>query len=302
MTRRLLVAFAMALATIGGRAQSPAPQAMFRSTALSVSVDVSVKRGNNPVNGLAAADFRLWDDGVLQKVDVVTVEAISIDVTLVVDTSGSTAADLEGLEADLRKIIAMLRPGDRIRLLTIDTYVHQAFPMQDVGTAPAIEHLPIGVSSVYDAILAAMLRPVDPDRRHLVVAFTDGLDTRSAIDSATLRDVARRVECVLDMVLIKGDLSLPPGYRTPPLLRPDDAGFDRLADAAALTGGVLQQVPLIRDPVVRGFEAAFDEFRKSYLLRYAPAGVPEAGWHELRVEVPAAHGAAIRARKGYYGQ
>jgi VWFA-related protein len=294
----VIVSTALAL-TSAGRAQTP-PQAVFRTTAQSVSVNVSVKRGNNPVNGLGVADFRLWDNNVPQKIDSISVEAIPIDVTLIIDMSGSTAGGNEGVKADLRKIAAMLRPDDQLRLLTIDTYVHQVFRMQPVATAPPIDELPTGTSAVYDALLMAMLHRVDPDRRHLVVAFTDGLDTRSAVSASTVRDVARHAECVLHIVLINGAFSLPPGFRNPPLMLGDDGGLTKLEEAADRTGGQLHGAPIFRDPVVNAFRDAFDEFRKSYLLRFTPAGVAREGWHDLRVEA-GKNSYAVKARKGYFG-
>ena len=82
-----------------------------------------------PVSGLGAADFTLKDNGVPQTIDAVVVEAVPIDVTLVVDTSGSAAGAIARLLADAQKISGRLRATDRFRLLTIDTYVHQLLPM-----------------------------------------------------------------------------------------------------------------------------------------------------------------------------
>ena len=53
--------------------------------------------------------------------------------------------------------------------------------------------------------------------------------------------------------------------------------------------------------VVKTFSQALDDFRASYVLRYTPANVAREGWHDLKVEVPAAPRATLRARRGYTG-
>ena len=52
--------------------------------------------------------------------------------------------------------------------------------------------------------------------------------------------------------------------------------------------------------VIAAFRMAFDDFRQSYVLRYAPAGVERAGWHDIQVTVPAERGVSVRARRGYF--
>ena len=105
----------------------------FRARADLVSVDVSVRNGDLPVLGLAAADFRLFDNGVVQTVEAVETEAVPIDVTLFHDTSPSLAGKIDALKADVRGIAAMLRPMDRLRLLTFDLQVNDVFGWQPAG-------------------------------------------------------------------------------------------------------------------------------------------------------------------------
>jgi hypothetical protein len=50
---------------------------------------------------------------------------------------------------------------------------------------------------------------------------------------------------------------------------------------------------------VAAFKRVLDDYRRSYVLYFEPQGVPSAGWHALKVEVPAAR-YTIRARSGYF--
>jgi VWFA-related protein len=294
-------------AVVAGVAAAP-QQATFRARTDSVSVDVSVRHGNVPVPGLHAEDFRLWDKQKPQTVESVSLGAVPIDVTIFIDTSGTTIGDLDHLKADVRAMAAMLRPDDRVRLLTFDDQVHDVFGWQSSTADLKLETLSESTASspIYDALLLALLHKPDLDRRHLIVGITDGLDNGSWTDSATVRDLARRAESVLHIVII------PSG---PPLSGPESPGFyvwrsspDGLSDAnleeaATATGGEFHRAPILnlRNRVIDAFKDAFEDFRMSYVLRFTPRAVPPDGWHDLRVEVVHGSRYTVRARKGYFG-
>jgi hypothetical protein len=68
---------------------------------------------------------------------------------------------------------------------------------------------------------------------------------------------------------------------------------------ASATGGEV----IVIDPgddLSDAFLRAIDQFRTSYVLRYTPAGVPRAGWHDVTVTVPSGK-YTVRARRGYSG-
>src|SRR5687768_17016076 len=114
-------------------------QAVFRARTELVAISASVKRGNAPVAHLTAADFRLTDKGVPQSIDAVTIESVPLDVTLFMDTSGSTSGALDRMKKNVIAIAAMLRPDDQFRLLTIGLSVEVPVPWQRAGTAIALD-------------------------------------------------------------------------------------------------------------------------------------------------------------------
>ena len=69
-----------------------APQ-VFSSKTVGVRVDVLVADAvsGKPIGGLAAADFEVRDNGVLQSVESLDAGDIPINVVLALDASGSTA-------------------------------------------------------------------------------------------------------------------------------------------------------------------------------------------------------------------
>jgi VWFA-related protein len=274
----------------------------------SVSIDVSVRNGNVPILGLSAGYFRLWDNNTPQTIESVSLGAVPIDATLFIDTSGSTAGQLEVLKADVRKIAEMLRPDDRLRVLSFDDQVHDIFGWQRPDSRLDLDGIKESAisSPVYDALLLAMLRRPEPDRRHLIVAITDGVDNGSLVSSATIRAVARRAEAVLHIVLIVPDFSNVPNAppsRAAGRSRPDAESDSNLGEAATLTGGDLYRAPIVsfHERIVASFKKAFDDFRSSYVLRFTPTNVDLKGWHDLRVDVPGKATSRIRARRGYFG-
>jgi hypothetical protein len=275
---------------------------VFRTGALTVSVNASVKRGNRVVANLTAKDFRLTDNRVEQTIEAVSIESVPVDVTLFLDTSGSTAGKLDDMKRDVQGIIRLLRKGDRFRLLTIADSVDEPVSWVPAGTAVNLAFSAVGgISLVHDALVVALLHRPQADRHHLVVGMTDRRDCGSVVSSSQLGELASRSEAVLHLVDQSGSGDAA-AYRIrtcSPRGRFD--GPDIIADAAARTGGTLHDPSyLFGSSVLRAFRTIFDEFRQSYVLRYSPTGVPRGGWHAIAVQVPSIPGATIRARQGYF--
>jgi VWFA-related protein len=299
--RRLTIVAMVCLATGAVVAQQQPP--VFRSRTATVSVAVSVKRGNSIVSNLTAKDFHLTDNGVAQAVEAVAIESLPIDVSLFLDTSGSTSGKLDEMKRDVQAIVKLLRPGDRFRLLTIGDAVYEAVPWVGAGTAITVDIQPVGgISVIHDALMLALLHPSDVGRRHLVVGMTDRQDCGSVVPSALLLELAGRSESVIHLVDYHGGGGQA-RYRvrgcTP---NAHGNGVSVVDEAARRTGGELREQGWFfrASSLVRAFESIFNDFRQSYVLRYSPAGVAARGWHAIAVTVPARKDLTIRARQGYY--
>ena len=305
MSVRLPARFVVIVAALMVSAALPnAQQPAFRATTSLVSVSVSVKRGNNVVANLAARDFALTDNGVAQTVEAVSIESVPIDVTLFLDTSGSTSGKLDEMRHDVQSILQLLRPSDRFRLLTIGDTVNTAVPWVPAGTMvnPSLEVVG-GISLIQDALMLALVHKAEPGRRHLIVGMTDREDCGSVVPASLLLNVAGRSDAVLHLVDYSGGDG-DARYRVracSPRARPDGEAI--ITQAAERTGGELhKQSRLFRGAsIARAFKTIFDDFRQSYVLRYSPHGVPPAGWHAIAVQVPSVRDAIIHARQGYYG-
>ncbi len=276
-------------------------QAVFRARTESVAISASVKRANAPVTNLNAADFRLTDNGVAQAIEAVTIESVPLDVTLFMDTSGSTAGALDRMKSNVIAIAGMLRPDDRFRLLTVGLSVNTSVPWQQAGPAVALEMKAVpGISLIYDALFVALTHAPAPGRRHLIVAMTDGEDCGSLTDGARILDAGGRSEAVLHWIYVSSQGDHDP-YATTAWCSPGDAREVDFVEQTAIRTGGDKHRSRFGDPAVRTFTQILAEFRQSYVLRYSPQRVRSGGWHAVVVQVPAQPGLSIKSRSGYFG-
>jgi hypothetical protein len=285
-------------------------QPVFRARTTAVSLDVSVKRGNRPVTGLTAADFQVTDNGVPQIVEQVFTEALPIDVTLIIDASGSTAARIDEIRRNAREVLGLLRPDDRTRVLIIEEIPYELLPLQRVGSGIVVprERLHGGLSSVHDTLLAGLVARPDPDRRRLLVAITDGLDNKSVTSVRSLEEVARRSDTVLHVISVRaptadaGPLRASNPFRRYQPTRQEMELFESLP---ALTGGVLhgpRQTSWlgININAVAAIREVIEEFRQSYVVQYTPRDVASGVWHDVVVRVTGIDPRGVRTRAGYF--
>jgi VWFA-related protein len=265
----------------------------FRTSTDMVPVYVSVRTGGDTVGALQPADFSIADRGVAQKVEMVSADAVPIDVTLVVDTSRSIINSLPLFRTEVQAIVAALLPNEQIRLITFDTEVRQILAMQSPSDRPPVQQIQLGDStSLADALVMALARAHRPDRRHLVFVFTDGVDTSSILGYGALAEIASHTHSIVHIALVK-----PSGSDLPSV----DA-MSALASAAARTGGSLYPPTQNQGGIVAAFQRAIDDFRHSYVLYFTPTDVPGSGWHDISVRVSKPGNFQVRAREGYFGR
>jgi len=290
MTRPLAaLAFWLVVLSAAPGVQAP----LFRANTDVVPVYVSVRRGGDTMGSLQSSDFAVTDRGVVQTVEVVSSEAVPIDVTLVVDTSRSVVNSLPLFRTEVQAIVGQLQRNEQIRLITFDTEVRQILAMQSPSDRPPVQQIQLGdTTSLADALVIALARAHRPDRRHLVFVFTDGYDTSSILGYGALAEVASHTHAIVHIALVR-----PSGSDLP-----SPGAIGALASAAARTGGQLWPPTKNEGGLVAAFQRAIEDFRHSYVLFFTPAGVPGPGWHDISVKVLKSGGLDVRAREGYFGR
>jgi len=279
------------------------PQRAFRSGVDVVRVDVSVMRGRTPVAGLKAENFVLTDNGVPQDVDSATLDNLPISVSLVLDVSGSVAGDeLSHLIDAGQQLVHTLHPDDRASLITFSQQVVVDVPLtSDMSSvAKALAGLEgSGATSMNDAIHVAMnLRPLDTSRS-VIIVFSDGADNLSWSRPEGLIDEVKKTGVVIHAIELQLDESTTIRPKSPALL--SQGYIDRVPVLQALTleaGGRVWSAKSSRD-LKALFTQALEEMRARYLLTYSAKGVPQDGWHTLKVSLKNARG-DVTARPGYF--
>jgi hypothetical protein len=149
-----------------------------------VTMPVSVlDRNGRFISGLQQRDFKIFENGVEQKVDYFQSVEQPFTVILMIDVSPSTQFKIDEIQDAAIAFVDQLRPGDRVGVISFDERVHILSPVTNNRNALryAIQRAEFGDgTSLYDAVdnvIYQQLRGVQG--RKAVVLFTDGVDTTS---------------------------------------------------------------------------------------------------------------------------
>jgi len=262
-----------------------------------VHVDVFVSRENEPVLGLSSANFQVFDDGVLQKAEVVSHEEAPLHAILLLDTSSSVAgATLGHLKVAGQAFLGGLEPRDRATLLTFsyDIRLRSGRAVRPTRVAAAIDRTAAGgTTALHDAVFTA-LKLADP--RHgcpIILIFSDGQNVMSVLSSEQVLRVARESAAVVYVVFLAADLLVSASFEA---RSPEPPDF--LRAVAKETGGRVWKATAPQELRAKFLEI-LSQLKNRYVLRFAPESGAHPGWHELEVRLKGRKG-KVRARRGYY--
>lgn len=164
-------------------------------------------RVGKSVKSLKAEDFVVYEDGVRQKVEHFASTEEPFTLMLLLDTSGSTRADIELIKRAARNFLAELLPKDRVGVIIFSGDVELIADFKDSrkrveeaidGLQPTrgedgFHYSPRTGTSFYDALfLAVEESPMkEVEGRKAIICMSDGVDSTSR---TKYREVARLVE------------------------------------------------------------------------------------------------------------
>jgi len=303
-TRWLGLALAIALGVAPARRVTADQQAVFRAETDLVKVGVTVRdRSGAPVTDLSQASFTVVEDGRSQTVTSFARGdqengAIATHVGLLLDTSGSMGADIDLARKAAVRFLNTLRDAVDMTLVDFDAEVRVArYTQQDFPRM--VERIRSrklgGETAFYDALGVYLDGAAGADGRTVLVLFTDGGDTRSAIPFKDIMNLLRAADVTVYAV---GFLdNQPTSIRSEQRLR--------LTQMAEETGGeaifpqTMKEIELAYDRVVAGIRA-------QYTLGYVSTNPARDGrWRRVEVKVTragATRGRDLRVlvRKGYF--
>jgi Ca-activated chloride channel family protein len=293
MARKVLIALVFVTLVAGIQAQ---PRFRAGVDLATFGVTVTDKRGNI-VTDLTKDDFEILEDGKRQAVDYFAPgdgdASPAMHVGLMVDASGSMLNDMKLAQGAAIKFLNMLPSADDITLVDFDTQVRVTrYPQRDF--ARLVERIrqrkPDGWTALYDA-LGMYLEGADGQRegRTVMVMFTDGGDTRSALSLPSTIDLLKASNVTVYAI----GLTEHTGSARQQLQM-------TLRQLAETTGGQAF-FPFAMKDVESAYEKVLAEIKGQYHLGYLSTNTATDGaWRKVDIKVKRPD-LRIRARKGYYG-
>lgn len=284
------------LATLSVAAQQPGT---FRATVDLVHFNVTVvdKQGK-PVTGLTKEDFAVVERGKPQAVKFFSAgepeDAPPLHVGLLLDTSGSMAADLRDARSAAIKFVNTLDRVADVTLVDFDTEVRVA-RFAPESYPRLVERIrarkPNGWTALYDAIGVYLNGAQQLAGQKVLVLYTDGGDTRSSLTFSEMLTLCKASDVTVYAV----------GYM-------EHQGSRRMTQrqelerVANLTGG-LAYFPGVAKDLDGVFEKIREELAARYSLGYLSTDARTDGtWRSVEIKLlkPDLKNVRLRTRTGYF--
>lgn len=296
---RVLVAALVCLLLPAWAVAQDSSDETFRVNVKLVNVFVTVTdQHGGPVGGLNKDNFRLYEDGVLQKIAVFDRESeLPLSIVLAVDASLSTKRDLKlELTSARRFAHEILRKQDALDVYQFSEVVEELQPFtNDLKLIDrGIDRVHVrSATALYDAIYLGSDALMKRQGRKVMVLITDGGDTVSQVKYAeALREaqIAEAIVYPIIVVPIESDAGR------------DLGGEHALIQIAHDTGGKYYYASST-EQLDEAFKRISDELRTQYLLAYYPSQrLSDSDFRRITVNVSAPDAAELkpRYRTGYY--
>ena len=255
-----------------------------------------VDRNNRPVNNLKESDFKIFEDGVEQKVEFFSRLEVPTNYALVIDNSGSLRMQLEKVIEASKTIIDTNRPDDEtsvIRFISSDKIeIVQDFTASRALLNEALDNLYIegGQTAIIDAVYVAAERvneyeqsSASDDRlRRALIVVSDGEDRNSFYKEAQLYELLRESEVQIFTIGFVAELSSEGGFIAKSPQAKAKAFLERLSTE---TGGKAYFPKSVAELNSIAADIA-SELRTQYSLGYLPSSDIEDGkFRTIKVSV-----------------
>src|SRR5579864_5380757 len=265
-----------------------------------VPVHATSKIGTS-ITDLTEANFRVFEDGVEQKVTSFSKQDAPISVGLVFDSSGSMTRKIRKSAEAAAAFFKTANAGDEFFLVEFGERPKLVMPFtqdSDEIYRRIVQSKPFGRTSLIDAIHLALVQMKNArNARKAIVILSDGGDNRSRLTRREIKGA-----------LIESDVQM---YAVGLFDRdgaakhtPEEANGPRLLDElAAQTGGRVYPVDNLND--LESISATLgNALRDEYLLGYVPSiQIRDGKYREIKVSVVGSPGTPalnVSYRHGYY--
>ncbi|HTG74319.1 MAG TPA: VWA domain-containing protein [Terriglobia bacterium] len=285
-----------------------------------VQVDAVVRdRAGKPMNNLRQDDFRVFEDGVEQRIQFFSRDSLPLAVAIVIDRSGSVAPLMGQVQSAAFQALQLLKTGDQVALFSFASKVEllEELTSERQRVANRIGGITAGGgTAIVDGVSEALryLDTVAPDKRRAVILISDNVegDSHTRVDDAVT--FALESEAVVYSVKVgagHGGLFSGPGIPGLPMPRipfPGTGGGDPVKVLTKETGGEIFDATS-GISIATALTSAVDRLKLRYTLSYAAAPVAsrssKGGYHRIEVQLVSRFGKpdtdyTIHSRSGYY--
>ena len=276
------------------------------STLVTVPVSISNSASGIFVTNLVKEDFKVFEDGIEQKIAYFGVSDVPLTVILLLDVSTSTKYKIEEIREAAAIFVNQLNPQDRVEIIKFNRKVKVLVraTRKRKKIFKALEKVKFGGgTSLYDAVditLDERLRKVKG--RKAIVLFTDGVDTTSkyAFFDDTVKKAEKSNTILFPIFYDTYVKALKKGSRSSVReLGERKLGKMYLDELAILTGGRLVEPDSTSDGLNQAFAVIADDLRHQYTLGFYPIKVGKRGQRKtLKVRVFRTN-LNVRARGSY---
>ena len=301
--RTVVIAALASLAGLSFAEERRGPAPVFPSQLEEVHLTVSVRdAAGRLVSNLKPEDFVVLENGRPQVVQLFAravepgqEDAVALDLGLLMDTSASMLQQLKlSQEAAVRFLESIPRARDLVTIFFDDDIRLSRYNSENQqGLFERIaEAKGGGDTALYDAISVYLSRVQDSSGRKVLVLFTDGEDTRSALTLGEVLELIRSSGVTIYPIAFTGGF----GAGSTRALR-SKAVLEQMAE---LTGGAVY-TPRSSKDLSGIYTKILQELQAQYVLGYVSDDPTRDGkFRRLKVDV-AAKGLRVRHRAGYFG-
>lgn len=261
-----------------------------------VVLPVSVTDSNGAfVSGLRAEQFRVYEEGRLQKVTLFDEEDAPVTVGVLVDHSRSMGPKLGGVRSAVFVFAHSSNPKDEMFVVDFSDSVSvellggKSFTNDPLILERAISAVSArGQTALYDAVAEGLKHlELGTHEKKALIIVSDGGDNASHHTYSEITALARQAHAVIYSIGLVGSSE-----------EENPRALERLCKE---TGGIAF-FPRARQSVAKIAQAIAQDLREQYALGYAPAKVISgSSFRKIRVKVDAPdHGRLrVRTRTGY---
>ena len=286
----IVSAFAFVLSTFFTSATAQDnDEILIDSSVVIVNASITDAGGRNAA-GLRKDQFKVFEDGVEQRIEYFSAEETPFAAVILLDTSGSMEERVSMARAAAIRFLDGLRESDSAAIYRFDSKIALVQPFsnsRDIAES-AFDLKADGMTRMNDAIYqAAVELSRRAEKRRAIIVLSDGQDTMSSRSA----DKALKSAMSADIAIYTIDMS-----PTGDVKRVQNQAV--LKNLAEKSGGMFISTPggaAMRE----AFEKIVKELGVQYTLGYSPLNTKKDGrWRsiELRVAKP---NLTIRTRKGY---